>query len=205
MRKNIFKKTTLIFGVVMVAGLLAGCGKKAASDNQVNQTSEMNTTEAPQLTSDHSEGATEYVIESRDVTKYVKFKGSDVDIVGSPIAEDAFTGEYAKIKPGINTWGVAEKIDKVSTVRDGLDYNWKYEDSGEELSSLPVKVEFGRGIVSGKADILASFSDEDNEKKRSELTEKYGNEEGEELYLKYLNQSRIYTANLYYVYKEKRK
>ena len=81
MRKKIFKKATQIFGVVMVAGLLAGCGKKAASDNQVNQTSEMNTTEAPQLTSDHSEGATEYVIESRDVTKYVKFKGSDVDIL----------------------------------------------------------------------------------------------------------------------------
>ena len=197
------KRITRVLVCMLILGLVSGCGRQSASENST--TTIKATTEAPKLTDEHSEGAVEYVPKARDVTKYIMYNGEKVEIHGNPIAEDVFVGDYSKIKTGIDKHLTdLKKVELDSVVRNDLKYTWNYDDKSGMLSSLPVMIEFGRGIDFGDADGWLSFNDEQNEKKHKELIDNYGTEEGERIYLNYLTQSRVYTADLYYVAKEKK-
>ena len=159
------------------------------------------------------ESGTIHEFKSRETTNYILYNGDKVEIVGSAIAESVFNGYY-----GVSDRDPQKKYQfpEVAPIRNSISYDLQYSGKKKNLSDMPVGITFGRGVygfgsdmVYGKscdlkisAGVLCQNSGDAHSKEEEyhqELIGKYGNEEGETLYRKYLQINRMYHAELIYL------
>ena len=127
------------------------------------------------------------------ITDYVCYNNKNIPIEGIAYAEEAFMGEYMA-SSDFNSSSISMDAD----VRNKIGYKVFDELGEEEVSELPLTIDFGRGFgaLGGAGHLDEKMSDEQLEKEHVSMIEKYGDEEGERYYQNYIILDSTYMAKL---------